>query len=385
MRAAFVIAAKDLRQRMRDRSAWVLGFLAPIAVSALMSFAFSGADTFHTTIAVVDEDHGVLSAAFTGFLSGPELASVLTVEPVSGTADARTRVDNGELGAALVIPAGFTAAAHGAVVPPIAVLTTVDAPLAGEVSRSIAESFVAQLNADRLAVATAIAAGAPAEGLAERAAGLRLPEQVVQRAAGTKRLRAVSYYAPGMGIFFTFFAIGFGARGYFLERRDGTLDRIAAAPVGPGTVLAGKSLATFAYATASLSTVAAVTSLAFGVDWGPLPAVAALIVAMALALVCLTAFVIAVAHTERQADGLASILTFGLVLLGGNFVFVSAAPEIMRKLTLFTPNGWAMRAFTDLAGGAGGASAIVPVLAILGFCVVLTAVVALLNRRAVAR
>jgi ABC-2 type transport system permease protein len=34
--AASVIAAKDLRQRFRDRSAIVLGFIAPIAVASLI-------------------------------------------------------------------------------------------------------------------------------------------------------------------------------------------------------------------------------------------------------------------------------------------------------------------------------------------------------------
>lgn len=181
---------------MRDRSAWVLGFLAPVAVATLISFAFSGAESFHTDVAVVDEDHGVLAAAFTGFLASPEL------------------------GVALVIPAGFSDAAHGGTVRPITVLTTVDSPLAGEVARSIAGSFVAQLNADRLAVATAVAAGAPPADLAAQAASLRLPEQVVRQASGA-RLKSVSYYGPAMGIFFMFFAIGFGARSYFLERRGG--------------------------------------------------------------------------------------------------------------------------------------------------------------------
>ena len=35
MNAALVIAAKDLRQRFRDRSAIILGFVAPVLVSLL--------------------------------------------------------------------------------------------------------------------------------------------------------------------------------------------------------------------------------------------------------------------------------------------------------------------------------------------------------------
>ncbi|HET6705725.1 ABC transporter permease, partial [Amycolatopsis sp.] len=304
MRAAFVIAAKDLRQRARDRSAWLLGFVAPVAIAGLISFAFGGTETFHADVAVVDQDHGVLAQAFTGYLSSPELASVLTVFPVADAADARARVDRGDFGAAIVIPAGFSAAAHGGPVRPLTVVTTVDSQLAGQVTRSVAGSFVAQLDADRLAVATAVAAGAPPDGLAARAATLRLPEQVVRTPSGTRTITGVGYFGPAMGMFFTFFAIGFTARGYFLEQRDGTLDRIAVAPVSPFAVLAGKSLATFAYSAASLGTVSLVTSLVFGADWGPPAAVAALVAAVALSVVCLTAFVIAVSRTERQADEL---------------------------------------------------------------------------------
>ena len=76
----------------------------------------------------------------------------------------------------------------------------------------------------------------------------------------------------------------------------------------------------------SLSSLAVVTSLAFDAQWGPpLPALA-LILAMSAALVALTALVIAVSRTERQADGIATIITFTLLLLGGNFVLISQAP-----------------------------------------------------------
>jgi ABC-2 type transport system permease protein len=186
-----------------------------------------------------------------------------------------------------------------------------------------------------------------------------------------------------MGIFFMFFAIGFGARGFFLERTGGTLDRLAAAPIGPGTILLGKSLATFVYGLASLGTVAVVTSLAFKADWGPPLAVFALIVALALTLVGMTALVITAARTERQAEAFASILTFGLVLLGGNFIFIGGAPELVRTLALLTPNGWALRALTDFAGGASWTAALTPLMAILAFALGTGAMAFALRRRVV--
>jgi ABC-2 type transport system permease protein len=388
MSPILAIAVKDLRQRLRDRSALVLGFLAPVAVAALISVAFGSASSFHADVAVVDLDSGPVATGFTAVVRDPDLADILTVQPVEGEADARARVADGRLDAAFVISPGFSAAVTSGESRPITVLASTDSAIAAQVARSLAEAFTAQVQAVQLSVQTAVRAGAPhasAAQLAAESSALPPPERAVTRPAGTRALTGTSYYAPAMGIFFMFFAIGFGARGYFLERTGGTLDRLAVAPVGPGAILAGKSLATFVYAAASLGTVAVVTSLAFGARWGPPLVVLALVLALALTMVGLTALVITVARTERQADGFASLLTFGLVLLGGNFVFIGGAPALVRTLTLLTPNGWALRALTDLAGGATWTVALVPLAAILAFALGTGAVAFALRRRLVLR
>ncbi|EHR50970.1 ABC-type multidrug transport system, permease component [Saccharomonospora marina XMU15] len=385
---ALLIAGKDLRQRSRDRSALVLVFIAPLVVAALISLAFGSAERFHADVAVVDNDNGPVSAGFTAMLRGDELRDVLTVHPVADEATVRMRVDSGELGAAFVLPEGLSRGTRGAAAPDITVLSGVDSSVSALVASSVADAFVAQLNADTLSVNTALAAGVPADRAAElarQAAALSLPEQVRPEPAGTEQVDAKSYYAPAMGILFMLFTIGFGARGWFAERDGATLDRIAAAPLATGSLLVGKALATFAYGVAGLSTVAVVTSLAFGADWGPPPAAAAVIVAMGLSLVALTALVIAVSRTQRQAEGIAATVTFGLALIGGNFVFLSTAPPLLSTIAMLTPNGWALRAFTDLSSGAPWTSIGVPILAILAFCAVTGGAALLLARRGVAR
>lgn len=379
-----VIALKDLRQRLRDRSALVLGFIAPLAVAWLVSAAFGSVSSFHMEVGVVDRDRGEVAAAFQTFLRSPELSGLLTVTTVATEAEARAQVEDGTLSAAYVVPEGFTAAVTSGSGLPVTVLGSVDASVAARVARSLASSYTAQIEAVRLSVATAVDAGAPhtkASELATAAAALRPPETLMPQSSSLRPLDTISYYAPAMGIFFMLFAIGFGSRGFFLERSGGTMERLVAAPISPGTVILGKSLATFVYGVASLGTVALVTTLVFDAYWGPPLAVAALVVALGLTLVGLTALVIAVARTERQAEGLSSMLTFGLVLLGGNFIFISAAPPLLRTLSLLTPNGWALRAFTDLAGGADWTAVVTPVLVLLGVALVTSAAAVALRRR----
>ncbi|MEU8925375.1 ABC transporter permease [Kitasatospora sp. NPDC048545] len=371
MTAVLAIALKDLRQRLRDRSAWVIVFLAPLLITGLMSLAFSGSATFHAKLAVVDLDHGAAAAGLLDTLRSPQLAGTVTVHPYPDGAAAAEALRHGTQQAAIVVPAGFTAALTGGAPEPVTVLDSVDYPLQARVADAVSGSYVAQVNADRLSVATALAAGSVPQDLprlAAKASALQLPEQVRADGLPGTALKAVSYFAPSMGMFFVLFTVGFAARGYFAEQRQGTLDRIAAAPVGRGALLLGKSLSTFAYSLAGLATTLVAARFVFGADYADPLGVAALCVAMAVAVVCLTALVIAVARTERQAEQLSSVVVFVLVLLGGNFVFASAGPPILRRLALFTPNGWALRGFTDLGTGVHGLTAVGPPLLGIAAC-----------------
>lgn len=387
MRAALAIARKDLRQRVRDRSAIVVGILAPVVIAGLMSLAFNGLNSFHFKLGVVDLDDGPIAAQLVRALAAPQLRQVISVTPVGSSALARSEVKHGTLGAALVIPVGFSSAVTGTRPESLTTLTSDNGTIAGDVTESIVSSFVAQVNADRLAFTTALAAGAPKADtgrIVTLVSGLRIPLQAVERPIGAHELKVISYYSPGMGIFFLLFTISYTARSFFVDRSQGMIERMRAAPVRPVEILVGKAMSVFAYGVVSLATIGIVTTAAFGADWGdPLPAVL-LGLALVFSVVCLTALVIGIARTQRQAEGIASIIVFALALLGGDFFFISSAPSTLKHLALLTPNGWAIRGFTDLATVGGGFATIVePVEAILVISAVVGALSLSLARRAV--
>ncbi len=388
MPAALVIAGKDLRQRLRDRSAMVIAIVAPLVIAAVMSLAFKGADQFHYRLGLVDLDGGPVSAAVIEGLRSPGIASVLAVVPEPTAEAASAAIRDRRIQAALVLPGGLSASVGGPSPAGLSVLTSVNQALAGSITRSIADSYVAQLNADRLSVATAVASGAGPEsvpGLQAAVARLAIPEKLVDQPLGAEPVKAVSYYSPAMAIFFLLFLVSYTARSFFVDRSQGMIERMRAAPVRPVDILVGKALSVFVFGAVSLATVAVVTTVAFGAYWGSPAAVVAVCAAMIVAVVSLTALVIALARTQRQAEGISAAVVFALALLGGNFVFVSASPAFMRRLSLLTPNGWALRAFTDLSTTGGGlAAAAGPVAAILGFSAVVGALAVLLGRRAVA-
>jgi ABC-2 type transport system permease protein len=387
MRAALVIARKDLRQRFRDRSAIVIGVVAPVVIAALMSFAFHGVESFRFTMGVVNLDRGPVAAGLMTSLRAPGLSNIVTSSQLPSVAAARAKVRANKIGAALVIPAGFSAAVLANKPASLTTVRSANNTIAGDITGSIASSFIAQVNADRLSLITALAAGAPADGisrLAQAVAKLKIPVRAVQRPIGAHELKVISYYSPGMAIFFLFFTITYVARSFFAERSQGLVERMLAAPVRPAEILAGKALSVLIYGGLSLLIVGVVTSFAFGANWGPTLPALVLGAVLVLAVVCLTAFVIGVSKTQRQAEGISSIIVFGLSILGGNFFFISQAPSAMKRLALLTPNGWALRGFTDLATIGGGFGTIAePVLGIAAFSVIVAAIAVMLAPRAV--
>jgi ABC-2 type transport system permease protein len=359
-RTAFLVAGKDLRQRLRDRSALVIAFVAPFVLASIIGLAFGGDDAFRATYAVADADRGPVAAGFAdGVLASPGLRDLVTVRRVA-PGEARALVERGHVDAAFLLPEGLSASVEAGRPATLAVVESGANPIAGQVARSLAEAWTAELAATGLAVTTALdAAGQPpteaaARRLGERAAATRPPARLVEGQAGGRTVGAGDYFGPSMAIFFLFFTVSFGARSLLAERRQGTMRRLLATAAPPGGVLAGKALAAFTLGTASMLVMWLATTVVFGADWGDPLAVVALIGSSVLSAVGITALVVTMARTDEQAEGYSSLVVFTLALLGGNFVYLAQLPELLQRAALLTPNGWALRGFVDMVADGGG-------------------------------
>jgi len=380
VRPALLIAAKDLRQRLRDRSALILAFVAPLVIAAIVSFALGDTGAFRATYAIVDLDKGAVSRGFLDRIrDAPGLRDAVTLREAADVAEARRLIGAGTVSAAIVLPAGFSQAVQGGTSTRLEVLRSVESRIGAEVAESLTRSFAADLDATRLTIETAIATGAagtppdPARirAIAAEAAAVRSPVRMVDGNAGGRAVKPASYFGPSMAIFFLFFTVQYGAIGILNERRGGTLQRLLAAPIRRESIVLGKSLGTFLLGLISLVTMIVATTLLLGASWGDPVAVAAVAVSIVLAAMGVTALAASQAKTAGQADGFASIVTMGLALLGGNFVPLQGAPEAMRTIALATPNGLALRALGDLVADGGGIVSVLPYIAgILAFAVI---------------
>jgi ABC-2 type transport system permease protein len=362
MRAAVLICLKDLRARVRDRSAIIIGIIVPLGLAFIFSSIFSGMSGSSDTIAlgVVDLDRGPVAAVFVDdVLRGVDRSDLIAVRHEPSVAEATTLTNDGTLNATIVLPAGFSTAVRANRPASMRVIGSADAPISTQVARSIADRYAADLNRVRLAVAATLHAGgteetiAPSElrALVERAANTQAPVAVRDLAARSKELDLESFFAAGMAVFFLFFTVQFGVTSLLQERSEGTLTRLLAAPIGRRSILAGKLITSLVLGLLSMTVLIVATTVLFGASWGDPVGVAVLVVAAILAATGIMALVATVARTGEQAQSWQSVVAVVLGMLGGTFFPLSQAPGVLAKLTFLAPQAWFLRGVGDLRTG----------------------------------
>jgi linearmycin/streptolysin S transport system permease protein len=375
VRAAVLISLKDLRARIRDRSAIIIGVVVPLGLAFIFSSIFSGMSGSANTISlgVVDLDHGPVATVFVDdVLGGVDRSDLVAVRHEPSVAQATRLTKAGTLSATIVVPAGFTAAVQGNRPASMRVIGNADAPISTQVARSIADRYAADLNRIRLEVAATLHASGTEDALdpsalpalVERASHTQAPVVVRDLAASSKELDLKSFFAAGMAVFFLFFTVQFGVTSLLQERAEGTMARLLAAPIGRSSILAGKLITSCCLGLLSMTVLIVGTTVLFGASWGDPVGVAVLVVAAILAATGIMALVATVARTAEQAQSWQSVVAVVLGMLGGTFFPLSQAPGVLAKLTFLAPQAWFLRGLGDLSVVWG------PALAMLAFALV---------------
>jgi ABC-2 type transport system permease protein len=351
MRTTWIIAVKDLKQRLRDRSALIVGIIAPLALAAIFSFVFNPIEDFEFSAAyvVVDEDQQPASRLFVEQVLGSIAdGDTITVEELASVAEARALVDV-ELDpfadletadAAFIIPAGFSAAVASADDAALEVLASRGSSTAGGVAVAIAEQFASELQTARVATAVAEFYGADGDRAATGLRALAIPTlaSVVDSEATSKILSGTTFYAAGLAIFFLFFTVQFGVNGLLEERHAGTLPRLLAAPIPRAAIIGGKAITAFVLGVVSMVVLVGASTLMFGADWGNPVGVFLLILAGIFAAIGIMGIVGAFAKTAEQAGLFSSIIAVVLGFLGGTFFPIGQAGGILAQLRFITPH-----------------------------------------------
>ncbi len=369
------IATKDLKLRIRDRSAFILGIFAPLILAIIFKFVFGAAftaDSLDLRFGLVDLDQSHTSQSFHDVLEGAASDGILTLTVFDAADAADAALEAGDIDAYYLIEPGMETAVRAGDDFVIRVVGDVDAPTSTQIAASFANQFGAGVAGVQLAVATSVhlLEGPPPPDVATwgQEAAARGPSFVMTDVdTEVRQLDGTTYFAAGMAVFFLFFTVQYGVIGLLEEQRDGTLARLLAAPIRRTSVITAKALLSYWLGIISLGVLIVATHFLMGAIWGPPLGVILLVLAGVFSAVAIMGLVGSVAKTPEGAGNLASIVAVILGMLGGTFFPVGQGDDLLSKLTYLTPHAWFLRGLANISGGAEWTAALPAVGALIIF------------------
>ena len=396
LRSVLVIAGKDLAQRSRDRSAYIMGLIGPLALALILSATLGGVDDPSAfPLGLATEDDGPVADGFGDLLAGLEADGVVAITAADDRAELDRLVEDGEIDAGFHLPAGFGDAVQSAQPATITIVGDPGAPLATDVAEAIAGTFGAELDSVALATAAVLMAEGSAGDTAGDAARIGElsaaalsqppPVELVPIETEGRGRDFSSYYAVSLSVFFLFFSVQFGVLSLMDEREGGTLDRILMAPIAKSAVLVGKMMSSLIIGVLSMVVLVAATTVVVGAEWGDPVAVGVLIVLGVVVAIALAMLVGAVARTGEQALSYASAAALVLGLLGGVFFPVDQAGGLLAAVSRLSPHRWLLEGFRDVSYGAGVGDLGQTVAVLVGFTAVVGGIGLVSARRGLVR
>jgi ABC-2 type transport system permease protein len=418
------IALNDLTHSLRSAFAVGMTIVAPLLLTGLIYFAFSGlasGDVSMTPIrvGVVNADRLPADAVLDtpigdnirSMFFDDSVKSWITARDYPDAAAARAAVDRQEIGVAVVVPQNFTEH-YLSGDKDVQVLVVSDPTLS--IGPAVVEDMVTMM------VDGVAGGGIAIQTLIERQAAngfqpdpARIPDWIERystwytdfqrdlfhhpdRAAlvltapaageietGDPLQQMVGLTMAGQMIFFAFFTGGYAMMSILREDEEGTLSRLFTTPVNRTTILAGKFLAVFI--TVSLQGVVLLIAgrFAFGIEWGEPVGVALALVGQVVAAAGLGVLLIAFVKSTRQGG---PVLGGGLTvlgMLGGLFTsnIPGGMPEAFNAIANFTPQGWVLKGWRAVLAGQPTGDVLFPFAVMVTMGAVMFAIGAALFRR----
>ena len=399
IRDTLSVAWKEIQLIARDRGSLVILFLLPLLFGSLygsinLHFAREGeTSSVLVDVCLVNEDAGIFGEQVALAVSGVD---VLSVETLDSAAAAEERVAEGEVSAAIIIPADFTAAIDAYTPTTIEVIVDPAQPesasiVGGIMNRVVDEATVwgeVQYGIRTLLDEAGVLAEASAETRrAIEAQNLGVVMTRINEMRRTPLIAVVSedlegaaieggielFFAllfPGITVMFVFFGVGMSGASLLSERETGALRRLLAAPIPRGAIIGGKMLGYMALVCLQVIVLFGVAHSFFGMPLGESPlGLVLLTLLLAFVATAMGMMIAAMSRSSKQADSVGTVLGFVLGGLGG-CVAITPTPltrteGFMSVIARLTPHGHAVDAYYSLMAEKARTIEILPELAVL--------------------
>jgi ABC-type multidrug transport system permease subunit len=390
-----VLIAKDFRRTLRNPWPWILNLALPLAITALVGFAFGprsdddSANRVRIKVAIVDEDQSMLTAALRSTLTSEKALEHL--DPLFlKRAEALRLLHENQISAIFSIPTNFASnyirGASGlkleviknpaqsfmpAIVEEVAAVAVTGL---NAISRNLNSEFpnlrATQTNAERTdQIADAVKrigdrlknAGAyiksplvsyekieiyqtPAALTASSNTSTDQPAPIPQNTEATSSQTSTksasdqsvafdifAFILPGMASAFLLFIADQSMRDFHREVRMKTLDRQRIAGSGAGCFITGKILVTALTVAIAAGILFSAGRFVFRVQWNHPGLLALACLGYSVFAAGLMSALAALNPSERRVEVLNSMLLFGIAFLGGSYIPADNFPRFMRN------------------------------------------------------
>jgi ABC-2 type transport system permease protein len=405
------IALKDMTRSFRSYFALMFMFGIPLLMGGMFYFMFGSRgntdNTFSvpaTKVVVANLDLGgpgfdAVKAQFPvgdarsmgelilTTLQDKRFSDLMEVTMVNSAEAARSAVDKQAAGVAIIIPADFSERFSD-----LAGRATIELyrdptlSLGPAVVESILSQFMDGMSGAKIAVNVALKqagssdpaligsvlqqymAASPASDLSASLLDIRSPAAI--KAPSNPVGAIVSLIMAGMTVFYAFFTGASSAQSILHEEQEGTLPRLFTTPTQQSAILGGKLLGVVLTVAVQMTVMVILGRLVFAIPWGNALPLAVVILGSVAAASAFGVFLMSLLKNAKQATVVFGGVVTATGMLGMATVFTGGyqTSGTLATISLFVPQGWAVRGLLQTMNGAplGDVLLTVAVLLIIG-------------------
>ena len=343
MRNIMLVVSNSLKATFRKKENIIIYVFLPLlgVILSLLLYGTSGASTLR--VGLVNHDNGTISEDLKGVLSSKEGIQVSDVEDEA----INSLLLDMNIDLAVVIPEGFSKSVYSGDIKDIEIVS-----LKGQETTA----WIMQLlnnYTDTLAKLSAASAGDSVLFDKMLDQYKDSPDKLNVAVLKDKRVgKLMTSTSIGFLIMFMMYGVNFTSSIILKEKRTRTYYRICTAPVNSRQYIAANAITSLMITLIQIILIMLIMRFVFRIDTGLSGASMFIIlfmfgvVAVGIGL-ALTAF----SGSSYMASTLSTLVTTPTCMLGGCFWEVELMPKFMQRISLFTPQRWALDAVEIMQNG----------------------------------